>query len=75
MGSFVLFGAVGLASAQNYNDQYRQWQEAQRRAQQEYADYQRSASSNNRYGYNNGYGYDRNAGSRGYRVYTVRIQG
>jgi len=45
LGSFVLFGAVGLASAQNYyNDEYRQWQEAQRRAQYEYQQYLRSRS-------------------------------
>src|SRR5688500_4319416 len=42
--SFVLLGAVGLASAQNYNEEYREWQEAQRRAQEEYRDYQRSRS-------------------------------
>jgi len=44
LGSFLLFGAIGSANAQNYNDQYRQWQEAQRRAQQEYRNYQRSRS-------------------------------
>ena len=44
LGSFLLFGAIGSASAQNYNDEYRQWQEAQRRAQEEYRDYQRSRS-------------------------------
>jgi hypothetical protein len=44
LGSFVLLGAVGLANGQNYNDQYRQWQEAQREAQREYYDYLRSRS-------------------------------
>jgi len=44
LSSFVLFGAVGLASAQNYNDEYRQWQQAQRRAQQEYQNYLRTRS-------------------------------
>lgn len=44
LGSFLMFGAIGSASAQNYNDQYRQWQEAQRRAQNEYRNYQRSRS-------------------------------
>ena len=44
LGSFLLFGAIGSANAQNYNDQYRQWQEAQRRAQEEYRDYQRTRS-------------------------------
>ena len=44
LGSFLLFGALGSANAQNYNDQYRQWQEAQRRAQEEYRDYQRTRS-------------------------------
>jgi hypothetical protein len=39
LGSFLLFGAIGSANAQNYNDEYRQWQEAQRRAQQEYRNY------------------------------------
>src|SRR5688572_20598656 len=42
--SFVLLGAVGLASAQNYNEEYQEWQEAQRRAQEEYRDYLRSRS-------------------------------
>ncbi len=44
LGSFLLLGAVGTASAQNYNEEYREWQEAQRRAQEEYRDYQRSRS-------------------------------
>ncbi len=42
--SFVLLGAVGLASAQNYNEEYREWQAAQRRAQEEYRDYLRTRS-------------------------------
>jgi len=42
--SFVLLGAVGLASAQNYNEEYREWQAAQRRAQEEYQDYLRTRS-------------------------------
>jgi len=44
VGSFLLFGAIGSTNAQSYNDQYRQWQEAQRRAQQEYREYQRTRS-------------------------------
>jgi flagellar biosynthesis/type III secretory pathway protein FliH len=44
LGSFVLIGAVGLASAQNYNEEYREWQAAQRRAQEEYRDYLRTRS-------------------------------
>lgn len=44
LGSFLFFGAVGTASAQNYNDEYREWQEAQRRAQEEYRDYLRTRS-------------------------------
>ena len=44
LGSFVLLGAVGSASAQNYNEEYREWQQAQRRAQEEYRDYLRSRS-------------------------------
>lgn len=44
LGSFILLGAVMTASAQNYNEEYREWQEAQRRAQEEYRDYQRSRS-------------------------------
>ena len=43
-GSFLLVGAAGLASAQNYNEEYREWQAAQRRAQEEYRDYQRTRS-------------------------------
>ena len=44
IGGFVFLGAVGMANAQNYNDEYREWQEAQRRAQEEYRDYQRTGS-------------------------------
>jgi hypothetical protein len=44
LGSFFLLGAVGFANGQNYNDQYRQWQQAQREAQREYQDYLRSRS-------------------------------
>ena len=42
--AFVLLGAVGLANAQNYNEEYREWQAAQRRAQEEYRDYLRTRS-------------------------------
>ena len=41
LGSFLLVGAVVHTSAQS-NDQYRQWQEAQRRAQQQYQQYLRT---------------------------------
>src|SRR5688572_21155495 len=44
LGSFLLFGAIGSASAQDYNDEYREWQQAQRRAQEEYRDYLRTRS-------------------------------
>ncbi len=44
VGGFIFLGAVGQASAQNYNDEYREWQEAQRRAQEEYRDYRRTRS-------------------------------
>jgi|SRR5215207_10288890 len=44
LGSFLLFGAAGTTTAQRYNDDYREWQEAQRRAQEEYRDYQRTRS-------------------------------
>jgi hypothetical protein len=43
-GSLLFIGAVGSASAQNRNDEYREWQEAQRRAQEEHRDYQRTRS-------------------------------
>lgn len=41
-GAILVVGTTGVVSAQNYNDQYRQWQEAQRRAQEQYRDYQRT---------------------------------
>ena len=44
LGSFLLLGAAGSVSAQNYNEEYREWQEAQRRAQEEYRDYLRTRS-------------------------------
>lgn len=44
VGLFLLLGAVGTASAQNYNEEYREWQRAQQRAQEEYRDYLRSRS-------------------------------
>lgn len=44
VGSFLLFGAIGSASAQYYNDEYREWQAAQRRAQEEYREYQMTRS-------------------------------
>ncbi|HUR97440.1 MAG TPA: hypothetical protein VMZ26_05160 [Pyrinomonadaceae bacterium] len=44
LSSFILLGAVGFANGQNYNDQYRQWQDAQREAQREYQDFLRSRS-------------------------------
>ena len=39
-----LFGIVGSASAQNANEEYREWQRAQQVAQRECSDYQRSRS-------------------------------
>lgn len=45
LGAFLVLGAVSVASAQNYNNEYREWQAAQRRAQQEYRDYLRTRSS------------------------------
>jgi hypothetical protein len=44
IGAVFFAGITGVASAQNYNDEYREWQEAQRRAQEEYRDYQRTRS-------------------------------
>jgi hypothetical protein len=38
------FVAIGGASAQNTSREYRQWQDAQREAQQRYMDYQRTGS-------------------------------
>lgn len=43
-GALVFVGVTGAVNAQNYNDQYRQWQEAQREAQREYNDYLRTRS-------------------------------
>lgn len=42
-GLALLVGAQS-ASAQNQNEEYREWQAAQRRAQEEYRDYQRTGS-------------------------------
>jgi hypothetical protein len=42
LGGVLLSGAVGLASAQNDSREYRDWQDAQRRAQEQYRDYQRT---------------------------------
>lgn len=44
LGAILVVGATGVVSAQNYNDEYREWQEAQRRAQEEYRDYLRTRS-------------------------------
>ena len=44
LGSFLLLGAAVSTNAQTYNDEYREWQEAQRHAQREYRNYQRSGS-------------------------------
>lgn len=44
IGSFLFLAGAGAASAQNYNEEYREWQEAQRRAQEEYRDYLRTRS-------------------------------
>ena len=43
LGVITLIG-VGTASAQNPNEEYREWQAAQRRAQEEYEDYLRTRS-------------------------------
>ena len=43
IAGFLLMGAIDT-SAQNYNEEYREWQRAQRRAQQEYQDYLRTRS-------------------------------
>lgn len=45
IGAILVVGATSAVSAQNYNDEYREWQEAQRRAQEEYRDYQRTRSA------------------------------
>lgn len=42
--AFGLFALVGGAVAQNQNEEYREWQRAQRQAQEEYRDYRRSGS-------------------------------
>ena len=39
-----MFGIVGSAAAQNTREEYREWQRAQRQAQEELRDYQRSGS-------------------------------
>ena len=46
IGGFVLAMLAGVqtASAQNRNEEYREWQNAQRRAQEEYRDYLRTRS-------------------------------
>jgi len=44
LGSFLVLGAAGVASAQDFNEEYREWQMAQRRAQEEYRDYLRTRS-------------------------------
>ena len=44
VGLFLLLGAVGTASAQIYNEEYREWQRAQQRAQREYQNYLRTRS-------------------------------
>jgi len=42
--SFAMLVGVQAASAQNRNEEYREWQAAQRRAQEEQRDYQRTRS-------------------------------
>ncbi len=44
LGAILVVGTTGAVSAQNYNEEYREWQEAQRRAQEEYRDYLRTRS-------------------------------
>jgi flagellar biosynthesis/type III secretory pathway protein FliH len=44
MGLFALTGAAVVSNAQNPNDEYREWQNAQRVAQEEYRDYLRTRS-------------------------------
>ena len=46
LGSFSLAMLAGVqsVSAQTWNEEYREWQQAQRRAQEEYRDYQRTRS-------------------------------
>ena len=42
LGAMLVVGATGVVSAQDYNEEYREWQQAQRRAQEEYRDYLRT---------------------------------
>lgn len=44
LGAVLVVGATGVVSAQNYNEEYQEWQAAQRRAQEEYRDYLRTRS-------------------------------
>jgi hypothetical protein len=39
--AFIALIGVGAVSAQNANEEYREWQSAQRRAEEEHRDYQR----------------------------------
>ena len=45
--AFLALIGVGTAAAQNPNEEYREWQNAQRRAQEEYRDYQRRPTRDN----------------------------
>jgi hypothetical protein len=45
--AFLAVIGVGTATAQNSNEEYREWQNAQRRAQEEYRDYQRRPTRSN----------------------------
>ena len=45
IGAILVVGATSAVSAQNYNEEYQEWQVAQRRAQEEYRDYQRTRSA------------------------------
>ncbi len=47
VGGFAvaMLAGVQTITAQNQNEEYREWQQAQRRAQEEYRDYQRTRSS------------------------------
>jgi len=42
--SLAMLAGVQNTSAQTWNEEYREWQDAQRRAQEEYRDYQRTRS-------------------------------
>ena len=44
LGTFILIGGAGLASAQNVSSEYRDWQRAQYEAQRQQQDYLRSRS-------------------------------